>query len=310
MNEQTTQEVVARDQRRDELAAVDFAKNGQLFQPKNGRELMDMANMMSGAGFMVKDIYRKNPGACMGLIAVCAPYGMNPIQVSWKTYQTKADGPIAYEAQVMVAMVNSSGAVKGSLRYRYEGEGQDRVCIASATLVGDSEPVEVRIPRLGDIKPQNSPLWKGDPDQQLAYYTGRNWARRYKPEMLLGVYDVDEVEGFAPMRDVTPREGGFADRAIKARLPQESAATATEARPEAEVVDAQVSDPAGEDEPVDSLLRNLAANGAPTSDAFDKGVEAFEQGHPITSCRYDLTEARSEAEDWCAGWVNAERAKA
>lgn len=37
MNEQTTQEVVARDQRRDELAAVDFAQNGQLFQPKNGR---------------------------------------------------------------------------------------------------------------------------------------------------------------------------------------------------------------------------------------------------------------------------------
>ena len=74
--------------RRAELATVTFNPNGQLFQPKNGQELLDMANMMSTAGLMVKDIYRGNPGACLGLIAVCAPYGLNPLQVSWKSYQT------------------------------------------------------------------------------------------------------------------------------------------------------------------------------------------------------------------------------
>ena len=75
---------------------------------------------------------------------------------------------------------------------------------SSATLVGDSEPVEV--PEAWRHKAKNSPLWKGDPDQQLTYYTEVGIGRGYKPEMLLGVYDVDEVEGFAPMRDVTPRE--------------------------------------------------------------------------------------------------------
>lgn len=217
MNQNTavSTESLTREARRNELAAVTFRPNGQMFQPQNGRELMDMANLMSTAGLMVKDIYRNNPGACMGLIAVCAPYGMNPIQVSWKTYQTKADGPIAYEAQVIVAMVNSSGAVRGGLRYRYEGEGQSRVCIASGTLKGDSAPVEVYSPPLGQIQPKNSPLWKTDPDQQLSYYTGRSWARRYKPEMLLGIYDVDETAGIAigpdAARDVTPqapRRGG------------------------------------------------------------------------------------------------------
>ena len=64
---------ISRDARRQELASVAFQPNGQMFQPKDGRELMDMANLMSTAGFMVKDIYRSNPGACMGLIAVCAP---------------------------------------------------------------------------------------------------------------------------------------------------------------------------------------------------------------------------------------------
>lgn len=202
--------VALREARRRELAEVTFAPNGQMFQPKTGRELMDMANLMSTAGLMVKDIYRNNPGACMGLIAVCAPYGLNPLQVSWKTYQTKPDAPISYESQVIVAMANASGAIKGSLRYRYEGQGADRRCICSGTITGDTQPVEVWSPPLGQINPKNSPLWKTDPDQQLAYYTGRAWVRRHKPEMLLGIYDVDEMEGAPPIgpdaaRDVSPR---------------------------------------------------------------------------------------------------------
>lgn len=206
-------ERVDRATRRNELAEITFQPNGQMFQPRDGRELMDMANMMSTAGPMVKDIYRNNPGPCMALIAVCAPYGLNPLLVSWKTYQTKPDAPIAYEAQVIVAMLNASGAVSGTLLYRYEGEGQNRVCIASGLLRGTKDPVEVTSPPLAQIQPKNSPLWKTDPDQQLAYYTGRAWARRYKPEMLLGVYDVDEMPAIGPdnARDVTPsrpRRGG------------------------------------------------------------------------------------------------------
>jgi len=205
-----------RQTRRTELAQISF-EPGQMFQPKNSRDLMDMASMISGAGFMLKDIYRNNPAACLGLIAVCAPYGLNPLQVSWKTYKaSKAeDAPIAYEAQVIVAMVNGSGALKGGLRYKFEGEGQARRCCAYGTLKGDTEVLEAWSPRLDQIKPKNSPLWTSDPDQQLCYYTGRSWARRYKPEMLLGVYSTDEVDG--PLvgpevaRDVTPsapRRGG------------------------------------------------------------------------------------------------------
>ena len=259
-----------RETRRNELAAVSFNPNGQMFRPRNGRELMDMANLMSGAGLMVKDIYRKNPGACMGLIAVCAPYGLNPIQVSWKTYQTKADGPIAYEAQVIVAMVNGSGAVHGGLRYRYEGEGQNRVCIASGVLKGDTQAVEVASPPLGQIQPKNSPLWKTDPDQQLAYYTGRSWARRYKPEMLLGIYDVDETAGPAigpdHARDVTPkaapRRGGVVyadpdpvDEIIDAEVPPTDTARVATA------TDAEIAAQVMADVEAEIAARNLQAEG-------------------------------------------------
>jgi hypothetical protein len=309
MNDHAKTDVVPRDQRRAELAQLTFAPTGQLFMPKSGQELLDLSNMMSMAGFMVKDMYRDNPGACLGLIAICAPYGLNPIQVSWKTYRASKtdDAPIAFEAQVIVAMVNASGAVKGGLRYRYEGEGDERVCIASGFLAAEAEPFEVRSPPLGKISPKNSPLWKADPDQQLAYYTGRSWVRRYKPEMLLGIYDVDELSAAPSMRDVTPREGGFAALAKRARQP-DVPITAPESAVDGEVA-AEASDvPATKVARPDAPWRALGANGAPGKVAWDHGVAAFEEGRPITDCPYDAPEAKSDAEDWCGGWLGAERA--
>lgn len=197
----------SREVRRREMSQITFRQGTQMFQPTSGQELLDMSNLMATAGPMVKDIYRGNPGACMGLIAVCAPYGLNPLQVSWKTYQTQKDGPIAYEAQVIVAMVNASGVLKGALDYEFRGEGATRQCIVRGTL-RNGETREIITPTVGQITTKNSPLWKSDPDQQLAYYGGRAWARRHKPEMLLGIYDVDELEpvpaGPENARDVTP----------------------------------------------------------------------------------------------------------
>ncbi|MGL6209702.1 MAG: hypothetical protein ACRC14_07735 [Paracoccaceae bacterium] len=293
MTEQAKTDLVTRDQRRAELEQLTFSQNGQLFQPKTGRELMDMANMVSTAGFMVKDIYRNNPGACMGLVAICAPYGLNPLQVSWKTYKASKsdDSPIAFEAQVVVAMVNASGVVRGGLRYRYEGEGAARVCIASGILSGSDEPLDVRSPPIGLITVKNSPLWKSDPDQQLAYYTGRSWARRYKPEMLLGVYDVDELSG-PPIRDITPKPpGGFAQKAVTARQTAEPVPV-----DEAETVQddgAHWTD----DEPTEFF---------PGSDAFTAGATAFKQGIPARECPFD--EGTEAGIEWVAGWHGMRRA--
>ena len=55
---------------------------------------------------------------------------------------------------------------------------------------------KVRTVKIKTIKTRNSPLWTQDPEQQLAYYTKRAWARLYCPEVLLGVYAEDEVGGF------------------------------------------------------------------------------------------------------------------
>lgn len=212
-------ETVSRQERRDELAEMRFDQGGKLWLPETGRDLMDKATMMAKADFMVRDIYRNNPGACAALITICAPLGINPVMASWKTYKASknADAPISFEAQFVVSLINLSAPTRGKLRYEFKGEGHQRYCIVSATAKDGAE-LTYTSPTIGQITVKNSPLWKADPDQQLGYYAARSWARRHFPEMLMGVYTPDETEqwrGPDNAKDVTPSR--FEERLQAAR---------------------------------------------------------------------------------------------
>jgi hypothetical protein len=130
---------------------------------------------------------------------------MDPFPVSQKAYV--ANDSIAYEAQLVAAIIHTRAPIEGRPTYTYEGEGQNLACTVSVKMRDDPEPKVMVSPKVGDIKIKNSPLWVSNPRQQLAYHTIRNWARLYCPEIILGVYDVDEMEDAAraaTARDVTP----------------------------------------------------------------------------------------------------------
>ncbi|MNN40807.1 RecT family protein [compost metagenome] len=57
---------------------------------------------------------------------------------------------------------------------------------------------------LQQARTRNSTLWADDPKQQLAYLGVKRWARLYTPDVILGVYSVDELEEI----DVTPPGNG------------------------------------------------------------------------------------------------------
>jgi hypothetical protein len=228
LTEQKT--AVSREVRRQELAETSFGtQGGQMMTPRNGRELMDMANIMANSGFMIRDFYRGNTGACAALIMICSSYGFNPFQVSWKTYKASKsdDAPISFEAQLVNAMVNMSAPIKGRLQYEFKGEGTARRC----TVWGETRDgtiLSYETPEIGKIKVKNSPLWTSDPDQQLGYFAARSWCRRHFPEMLLGVYSRDELP--EEPRDVTPKPK-FMDRLqgrhdLEAEEPEETPADA------------------------------------------------------------------------------------
>ena len=316
MNDTQKTDVVTREKRRQELGEMDFSKGSQggaLMQPRNGKELMDMANMMASSGQMVRDFYRGNPGDCAGLIMICQPYGFNPFMTSWKTYKASksADAPVSFEGQLVNAMVNMSAPVKGRLRYTYHGEGPTRTCTVVGIDRETGEEITYTSPLLKDIPIKNSPLWKADPDQQLGYYSARSWARRHFPELLLGVYTREEIEE-APPRDVTPKEGGFAAKAQAARMaaapsepPEEpQAAQDVSDIPEAELADPEPASEASARHWIEAIYHE---DGFPGNEAWEEGAKAFAAGMKPTMCPHENDHVA--AADWLGGFYGARRAK-
>jgi len=168
----------------------------------NMSQVMEFAKMMSVASVAVPKHLRSNPGACLGVVIQAVEWRMSPFAVANKSYSV--NDRLAFEAQLIQAVVLQRAPIKGRIKVEFSGEGNDRVCKVWATL-RDGETVDYVSPPCGRIPVKNSPLWKADPDQQQFYYSVRALARRHFPDVILGVYAADELEGDGrQMRDVTP----------------------------------------------------------------------------------------------------------
>ena len=177
---------------------------GFLPAPATMKDAIDFAQLMAKAGPCVGAAFRGNVGSCLAIYMQAGRLGMDPFALSTKAYLV--NGNIAYEAQAVAAMVYSSPVLVGRLRFDYDGEGDDRVVTVTGRLRGDTQPAVYESPPLRVMREGGkSPLWKKDPDQQMAYYATRAWARRWTPDVIMGVYTIDEMED-ADMRDVTPRD--------------------------------------------------------------------------------------------------------
>lgn len=183
--------------------AISTGANGSSIAPQSLGDVVRFAEVMSRADIALPKHLRNNAGACMAVALQALEWQMSPFAVASKSYAV--NGAIAYEAQLIAAVVNTRSGIKGRLKYHFAGEGQTLTCRVVGVL--DGEECEYTSPPAGSITTKNSPLWKTDPQQQLGYYSARSWARRHCPEVLLGVYDRDEVEQFhgsETAKDVTP----------------------------------------------------------------------------------------------------------
>jgi RecT family len=169
---------------------VDSAFGGLVIRDMS--QLMEFSKMMAVANFYLPKHLRGNPGACMGVIMQAIEWKMSPFAVANKSYLV--NDRISYEAQLIHGVILIRAPIKGRVIYTYQGEGPTRRCTVSAPLnYRGGGTVEYTSPEIGKIPVQNSPLWKNDPDQQLGYYAVRAWARRHFPDVIMGVYEREEM---------------------------------------------------------------------------------------------------------------------
>lgn len=191
--------------------------------PRNMQEAMEVAKLMSRANGLVGPHLFGNPGGCLGVTLQAMAWGMSPYAVAQKTYvaekaenlaqmieEGKPIPPIAYEAQLIHAVVLALAPTMERPTIEFAGEGLAMRCIVSATFRGDSKPSPLKSEPLAKLKrPRGSPLWETKPEQQLAYNTVRDWARRYCPDVILGVYTGDEMAEMARAIEERPAPKPF-----------------------------------------------------------------------------------------------------
>ena len=182
-----------------ETSALQINRHGQV-NFVNANQIMEFAKMMALGKQAIPPHLREAPGACLAVCIQASSWQMSPFAVANKSYVV--NDRMAYEAQIIAAVILMRAPIIGRLKYAYKGEGATRQCTCTAKL-DDGDEVDYQSPMIKDIKVKNSPLWQSDPDQQLAYYSARALARRHFPDVILGVYTPEEMAE-ETMREVTP----------------------------------------------------------------------------------------------------------
>lgn len=174
-----------------EASPVAMASVAMMMDSTKLQSLITFAKMMAESTISVPDHLRGKASDCLAIAMQAAQWGMNPFQVAQKTHIVS--GKLGYEAQLVNAVVQASGQIRGGFKYEFTGEGPKLECRVGAVLRGESDVTWGEWLCISDVTTKNSPLWKTNPKQQLAYLQTKNWSRLYCPGAILGIYSDDEL---------------------------------------------------------------------------------------------------------------------
>ena len=164
----------------------------EVLEEDNLTKMLKVAEMLASSKVSVPDHLRGNVGDCLAIVTQAMLWNMNPFAVAQKTHLV--NGRLGYEAQLVNAVLQASGLVRGLPRYEYRGDGEGLECRVAFIPRGETEPLWGEWLPMRSVTTRNSPLWKTNQRQQLGYLQIKNWARAFAPGAILGVYTVDELE--------------------------------------------------------------------------------------------------------------------
>ena len=180
-----------------EVTKVSAAQPPTSLTPQNMDQAVKLAEMMSRAK-LVPSHLQGSPGDCLLIVEQAMRWNMSPFAVAQCASSIK--GKLMFEGKLVVAAVETSGALDGLLDYEFTGQGDTRKIIVSGKRRGEAKPRTVEV-ALKDAKTDNG-MWTKQPDQQLVYHGARVWARRWTPAVMLGVYTREEFD-----RGEVPEDG-------------------------------------------------------------------------------------------------------
>lgn len=218
-----------------ELNTIGMSSGALIMDVASMDSMSRMAEIMASGKSTVPQHLRGSAGDCMAVVMQAVQWKMNPFAVAQKTHVV--NGQLGYEAQLVNAVIISSGVIEGRPTYEYFGNW-DNVdgktskdtkvgVIVSATIKGEAAPRTLSISMGGVGAVRNSPLWVSEPKQQIAYLGLKRWSRLHTPDVILGVYTPDEFEQSAQTAQQTRSMG--AAEVVAPEAPAELVAAASAA---------------------------------------------------------------------------------
>lgn len=204
--------------------------NDLIFNQTAMKSIMDLAGIMAKSSATIPAHLKNNVGDCFAIIMQASQWRMNPWAIAQKTHVV--NGTLGYEAQLVNSVIVNNGPVTGRFNYEFFGNWEAilgktkelesktktdeaghpkkfRVpdwtfndekglgVIVSNTIRGEDQPRELKL-FLTQALTRNSTQWAEDPQQQLSYLAVKKWARRYCPDVIMGVYSGDELQEITP----------------------------------------------------------------------------------------------------------------
>jgi hypothetical protein len=186
------------------LAELEFDQDGRIIKA-NMAGLWRLATSYSRSK-IVPEQYRGNPDDCFIACQMAFRWKADPFMVMQSSYVVH--GKPGIEGKLAIALINSSGKIKGRVKYKFHGEGKTRACTAYATDAESGETVEstvtwAMVEAEGWLGKSGS-KWKTMPDVMFTYRSATFLVRQFYPEVLMGMRTVDELHDSE--EDATPRK--------------------------------------------------------------------------------------------------------
>ena len=189
---------------------------------------------------IVPDTFRGNVPNCMVALELASRIGASPLMVAQNL--DVIHGRPSFRATFLIACLNRCGRFT-PLRYKIEGEGMEKSCIAYAhdTETGElyeGPPVTLQMAKDEKWSTKPGSKWLTMPDLMLRYRAAAFFARTTAPEVAMGLYTADEAFDMSPSsaRSTHAKDASDALRGARDVTPAKAAAPEPE-EPEMEVED-------------------------------------------------------------------------
>lgn len=154
-----------------------------------------VAEAMSRASLLPRHLKGANPDEaranCFLVVNQAMAWKLNPFLIMGETYEVQ--GKLGFQGKLIISVMNTRAGLREKLAFDFNGKtGDDLAVTVSGRFIGEDTPRTVTV-SVGQAKTANQ-MWLKDPEQKLIYTAAIRWARRYAPEVVMGVMIEEDME--------------------------------------------------------------------------------------------------------------------